>query len=70
MENIFNDFFYGRAYCFALRYAGFLMLLLGTHQEVTKKCAKTFPLGTPFPCRATNKNKRDHISFFHAVLQV
>ncbi len=23
MENIFNDFFYGRAYCFALRCAGF-----------------------------------------------
>ena len=31
----------------ALICAGFWMLLLGARQEVTKKRAKTFPLGTP-----------------------
>jgi hypothetical protein len=31
----------------ALSYAGFLMTLLATRQEVSKKRAQAFPLGTP-----------------------
>jgi hypothetical protein len=37
------------------------MPLLATRQEVAKKRAKAFPLGSPFPCRATKRNKRDYI---------
>ena len=48
----------------------FFMSLLASRQEVTKKRAKTFPLGSPFPCRATWRNKRDHIFCFRAVLQM
>jgi hypothetical protein len=34
------------------------MLLLAARQEVTKKRAKTFPLGSPFPCRSARQKTR------------
>ena len=46
------------------------MPLLATRQEVAKKRAKTFPLGSPFHCRATWRIKRDYIKKFHAVPQI
>ena len=58
---IFYHFFYSltlRTHSARVRCAGFLMSLLGTSQEVTKKDAKPFPLGSPFPCRATMHIKR------------
>ena len=54
----------------ALSYAGFLMTLLATRQEVSKKRARTFPPGPPFLCRTTKMATRDHIKALDPVPQV
>jgi hypothetical protein len=42
---MFNDFFYGRAYCFALRCAGADATSLSFHKEVAKKGNPDVPSG-------------------------
>jgi hypothetical protein len=53
---ILSLFSYGRAYSFAPRGSHFVMPLLGALQEVAKKRAKTFPLGTPLTSRRFTTN--------------
>jgi hypothetical protein len=46
------------------------MLLLGAHQEVTKKCAKTFPLGSPLALPLYKEKKEKDIKLLNASLAV
>ena len=62
---ISNDFSLGRAYSFALR-GSLCMSLLGSPQEVTKKRAKVFPLGSPLALpRYKASLGEKHIFYFY-----
>ena len=63
----FCDCFYGLAQLRALG-VPFLMLLLGASQEVTKKDAKTFPLGTPLALPRYKEKQEKDIKFLSASL--
>ena len=67
-ESDFDSFSYGRAYSCAPRCAGFLMLLLAARQEVAKKRAKTFPLGTPLALPLFKDKKEKDIKYLCASL--
>ena len=55
---IYNNFFYGRAYCFALRCAAANVTSLSFNKEVTKKMNSDVPSEPSLLCRSAKRKRR------------